>query len=77
MKELINNISEEEILNQGAVLGEILCDNANCSYEGTGYRRIESAVFKVNMQGGYYMYDGEGGSISKCPVCGKDSLLIY
>ena len=73
----VNNISEEEILEMGKSRGEILCDNTNCSYEGTGHMRIDSAVFKVNMQGGYYMFDGEGGSISKCPICGKDSLYLY
>ncbi len=35
---------------------------------------LKSAVFKVNMQGGYFMFDGEGGPISKCPACGEDSL---
>ncbi len=69
----MNNITEEEIEEQGERKGNICCDE--CAYE-TGYMDLKSAVFKVNMQGGYFMYDGEGGSESKCPVCDFDTLNI-
>lgn len=72
-EEYLNNILEKEIEEQGAMTGNIYCDE--CSYE-TGITSIRNAIFKVNMQGGYYMYDGEGGAISKCPVCGLDKLTM-
>ena len=67
----INNITEAEIEANGKAKVDICCNE--CSYN-TGLMDCKSAVFKVNMQGGYFMYDGEGGSESKCPVCGQDSL---
>ena len=73
MEDLLNNVSEGFIKEQGDECGDITCDS--CTYE-TGLMQIKSAVFKVNMQGGYFMYDGEGGPISKCPCCEKDSLFI-
>lgn len=45
-----------------------------CDYE-TGLMRLKDGVFKVNMEGGYFMYDGEGGSVTCCPLCKKDKLI--
>lgn len=70
-KEDINNISEEEITKEGQLIRNIHCNE--CDYE-TGQMSLKNGVFKVNMQGGYYMFDGEGGAITKCPGCGKDTL---
>lgn len=67
----LNNITEEEIEKQGELKVYICC--GECAYT-TGYMDLKSAVFKVNMQGGYFMYDGEGGSVTKCPVCELDRL---
>lgn len=69
---ILNNITNEEINKQGNNVVDIFCEE--CSYR-TGLMTLKSAVFKVNMQGGYFMYDGEGGSESKCPCCGKGSLV--
>ena len=72
-EDLLNNISDEEIEEIGVGRGNIVCKE--CTYK-SGEMNIKSAVFRVNMQGGYFMYDGEGGPISKCPICGEDSLWI-
>ena len=69
----INNITEAEIEANGKVMGDICCDN--CDY-ATGYMDFKSTVFKVSMQGGYFMYDGEGGDENRCPMCKNDSLVI-
>lgn len=71
MEKPLNNITEEEIEKQGELKVYICC--GECAYT-TGYMDLKSAVFKVNMQGGYFMYDGEGGPITKCPVCESDRL---
>ncbi|MDO7789138.1 hypothetical protein [Desulforamulus aquiferis] len=73
MSDVLNNITEEEIEAQGDIRGDICCDE--CAYD-TGYMSLKSAVFKVNMQGGYFVYDGVGGAISKCPVCDLDKLTV-
>ena len=72
-KDLLNNISDKEIEETGVSRGNIVCEE--CAYQ-SGEMSIKDAVFRVNMQGGYFMYDGEGGPISKCPICGEDSLWI-
>lgn len=69
----LNNITNEEINEQGEHGVDVFCDE--CSYK-TGFMTFKSAVFKINMQGGYFMYDGEGGSVSKCPSCGLDRLNV-
>lgn len=69
---MLNNISEQAIEEQGKMKGNIYCEE--CGYE-TGCMNMDKAVFKVNMQGGYFMYDSEGGSITKCPACGFDGLI--
>lgn len=74
MEDLLNNITDKEIEGMGESQGNICCEE--CVYE-SGEMDIKSAIFKINMQGGYYMYDGEGGNINKCPNCQKDSLFIY
>jgi len=66
-----NNISNLEIIEQGRIKTSISCDN--CDYE-TGYMEQRDAVFRINVHGGYFMFDGEGGSDSKCPTCGLNSL---
>lgn len=66
MEGVLNNITEDEIEKQGELKVNIRC--GECAYD-TGYMSFKSAVFKVNMQGGYFIYDGEGGSITKCPIC--------
>lgn len=70
--EILNNISLKEINEQADHIVNIFCEE--CSYE-TGCMTLKSAVFKINMQGGYFMYDGEGGTESKCPSCGLDKLV--
>ena len=70
---LLNNISDEEIEETGVGTGNIVCEE--CAYE-SGEMDIKSAVFRINMQGGYFMFDGEGGTISKCPKCEEDSMWI-
>lgn len=72
-KESLNNIPEEEIDRQGEDKGSIRCDE--CGYD-SGYTSFSKAVYKVNMQGGYFMYDGQGGSDTKCPVCSGDHLTF-
>ena len=72
-KEILNNITDKEIEETGMEIGNIVCEE--CNYE-SGEMNIKSAVFRINMQGGYFMYDGEGGPISKCPKCGEDSMWI-
>ena len=69
---VLNNISVQEINEQAEHVVDIFCEE--CSYK-TGLMTLKSAVFKINMQGGYFMYDGEGGSESKCPGCGLDKLV--
>lgn len=69
---VLNNISVQEINRQADQAVNIFCEE--CSYE-TGLMTFKSAVFKINMQGGYFMYDGEGGTESKCPCCGFDKLV--
>lgn len=73
MNDVLNNISKEEIEHQGEITTNICCDE--CSYD-TGIMSMSKAVFKINMQGGYFMYDGEGGAITKCPICGYDKLVV-
>jgi len=68
----MNNISAEEIEEQGEIMTSIYCED--CDYD-TGYMDLKSAVFKINMQGGYFVYDGEGGADSKCPSCGFNTLV--
>lgn len=70
--EPLNHISEDEIIRQGKINTCICCDE--CDYS-TGMLTLSQAVFKVNMQGGYFMYDGSGGPISRCPSCGLDQLV--
>jgi hypothetical protein len=70
--EYLNNISEEEIEFQGKLETSICCES--CEYD-TGWMDLKSAVFKINMQGGYFSYDGEGGPDSKCPACGFNTLI--
>lgn len=69
---VLNNITEKEIKEQGEIMTSICCEN--CSYD-TGYMKMSDAVFKVNMQGGYFMYDGEGGAESMCPSCKEEATL--
>jgi len=69
----LNNISDKEIEGQGKIITSICCEN--CDYD-TGVMDLKSAVFKVNMQGGYFAYDGEGGPDSRCPVCKNDTLNL-
>jgi len=69
----LNNITNEEINNKAEHGVDICCDG--CLYR-TGFMTFKSAVFKISMQGGYFMYDGEGGSKSKCPCCGIDRLNV-
>ena len=64
-------MTDSEIEIQGNKKVDVYCEE--CSYE-VGYVDFRSAVFKINMHGGYFMFDGEGGSETKCPECGKDSL---
>jgi len=71
--QLLNNITEAEIEEQGKAMVDIYCED--CDYT-TGYMDYKSAVFKINMQGGYFMYDGEGGDENRCPMCKNDSLVI-
>jgi len=68
----MNNISAEEIEEQGEIMTSICCED--CDYD-TGYMDLKSAVFKINMHGGYLVYDGEGGADSKCPACGFNTLV--
>jgi len=70
-KKEFNNISNLEIIQQGRMKTSISCDN--CDYE-TGLMEQRDAVFRINMHGGYFMFDGEGGPDSKCPGCGLNSL---
>lgn len=73
MSKIINNISNEEIIEQGNLDINIYCEE--CNYE-TGGMKFKDAVFKINMEGGYLMYDGEGGAITSCPLCKKDKLTV-
>lgn len=68
----MNNLCWEEFKEQGDIVASISCDE--CDYD-TGVLHMRDAVFMVNMQGGYFMFDGEGGAISKCPMCGLDKLI--
>lgn len=68
----INNLTDKEIEEIGEVLVTIYCEE--CDY-GVNLEKHKDAVHKINMHGGYYMFDGEGGCITKCPLCGKDSLI--
>lgn len=67
----MNNISQEELKEQGDIRTLICCEE--CDYE-TDIMSLRDAVFMINMQGGYFMWDGEGGPISKCPKCGEEGL---
>ena len=72
MSEIINNFPNNFIRVQGKLERNICCEK--CNYE-TGYMKVSNAVYKVNMHGGYYMFDGDGGAETKCPICGLDSLV--
>jgi len=72
-KKELNNISNLEIAEQGRIKTTISCEN--CDYD-TGFMEQRDAVFRVNMQGGYFVYNGEGGADSKCPACGSNVLVI-
>ncbi|GAA0071733.1 hypothetical protein UT300003_32580 [Clostridium sardiniense] len=72
MDKVINNICDEEIIKQGQLVRNIYCEE--CEYE-TGRMRLKDGVFKLNMEGGYFMYDGEGGALTCCPICKKDTLI--
>lgn len=69
----LNNISNLEIIEQGRIKTSICCHE--CDYN-TGFMEQRDAVFRVNMHGGYFMFDGEGGSDSKCPKCGGYGLHV-
>lgn len=72
MSKNINNLTDKEIREMGLNAVDIYCEN--CGYEvKTGLLR--DSVFKVNMQGGYYKYDGQGGCETQCPVCKLDKLV--
>lgn len=71
LEKILNNITEKEIECTGKIMTDICCEQ--CGYS-TGYMKTGDAVFKINMQGGYFKYDGEGGIISECPVCKEDTL---
>ncbi len=73
MDTVLNNITNEEINKKAEYGVDIYCDE--CSYK-TGFMTFKSAVFKINMQGGYFRYNGQGSSESKCPNCGFDRLKI-
>lgn len=73
MSKVINNISDKEIIKKGQLVRNIHCEQ--CDYE-TGIMYLKDGIFKVNMEGGYFMYNDENESITKCPLCKKDKLSI-
>lgn len=66
---------DQEIVNEHAKRPyEAYCEE--CDFEIDGVKSFaELRALIVSMEGAY-VYDGEGGNISICPICKKDSLVI-
>lgn len=54
---------------------EIYCLGDECDYALNPDAGVKN-YFRVAMDGGYVMYDGEDGMITCCPLCYEDKLQI-
>lgn len=51
----------------------IYCESCNFELEGMD---TEKAMLKLAEQGGYCIYDGKGGTETRCPECHRDRLIV-
>lgn len=49
----------------------------DCGYKSKDFDTERETVGDVSLDGGYFMSDKKGGSITKCPSCGQDTLALY
>ncbi len=65
----------EQLEVEANTIVEIYCLGDECDYSLNPDSEIKN-YFRVVMDGGFVMYDGEGGMITCCPLCCENTLQI-
>jgi predicted Zn-ribbon and HTH transcriptional regulator len=73
MEEFKTPGTPEFLEKQGRILANAYCED--CDYE-TDIMPMKDLVFKLSMEGGYIISDGEGGYYSQCPKCKGENLTL-